>query len=181
MPFYPGPGLGGHCIPIDPFYLAWKAREFGKHTRFIELAGEINTAMPDYVLQRLTEALSSRRKPLNGSKILLIGLAYKADIDDIRESPAFVFLDKLTALAADVAYYDPYVPVIGPTREHSNWRGHGSIEWNEESIRSFDAAVIVTAHKAVNYNQLSNWCDCIVDTRNVMKGFGTKRQSVWKA
>jgi UDP-N-acetyl-D-glucosamine dehydrogenase len=183
MPFYPGPGMGGHCIPIDPFYLAWKAREFGKHTRFIELAGEINAAMPDYVVQRLTEALSSQRKPLNGSKILLSGLAYKADIDDIRESPAFVFLDKLTALGAEVAYYDPYVPVIGPTREHSNWRGHRSIEWNEESIRSFDAAVIVTAHKAVNYNQLANWCRCIVDTRNVFRdeAFSGVRDRIWSA
>src|SRR5438094_1593403 len=123
MPFYPGPGLGGHCIPIDPFYLTWKAREYGHNTRFIELAGEINTAMPDYVVRRLTEALNSQRKPLNGSKILLIGLAYKGDVDDIRESPAFVFLDKLAALGAEVDYYDPYVPVIGPTREHANWRG----------------------------------------------------------
>src|SRR5205809_1614663 len=168
MPFYPGPGLGGHCIPIDPFYLAWKAREFGKHTRFIELAGEINTAMPDYVVRRLTEALNSQRKPLNGSKILLIGLAYKGDVDDIRESPAFVFLDKLAALGAEVDYYDPYVPVIGPTREHANWRGHSSVEWNEENIRSFDAAVIVTAHKAIDYTQLGEWAQCIVDTRNAM-------------
>jgi len=181
MPFYPGPGLGGHCIPIDPFYLAWKAREFGKHTRFIELAGEINTSMPDYVVQRLSEALSSQRKPLNGSKVLLIGLAYKADVDDIRESPAFAFLDKLTALGTDVAYYDPYVPVIGPTRDHSNWRGQTSVEWNEESIRRFDAAVIVTAHSVVNYSQLVDWCNCIVDTRNVVKAFAAKRQRIWKA
>jgi len=183
MPFYPGPGLGGHCIPIDPFYLAWKAREFGKHTRFIELAGEINTAMPDYVVQRLTEALSSQRKPLNGSKILLIGLAYKADVDDVRESPAFVFLEKLTALGADVAYYDPHVPVIGPTREHSNWRGHSSIVWDEESIRSFDAAVILTAHKAVNYRQLASWSHCIVDARNVFgkEEFAAFRNRIWSA
>jgi UDP-N-acetyl-D-glucosamine dehydrogenase len=181
MPFYPGPGLGGHCIPIDPFYLAWKAREFGKHTRFIELAGEINTSMPDYVVQRLTEALNCQRKPLNGSKILVVGLAYKADVDDIRESPAFVFLDKLAALGAEVAYYDPHVPVIGPTREHPNWRGHSSVEWNEKTIRSFDAAVTVTAHKAVNYNQLATWCNCIVDTRNILKGSAIKRQGIWEA
>ena len=183
MPFYPGPGLGGHCIPIDPFYLAWKAREFGKHTRFIELAGEINTAMPDYVVQRLTEALSSQRKPLNGSKVLLVGLAYKADVDDIRESPAFIFLDKLTALGAEVAYYDPHVPVIGPTREHLNWRGHTSIKWNEENIRSFDAAVIVTAHKAIDYLQLATWSHCIVDTRNVFgkEEFAAFRDRIWSA
>src|SRR2546430_835020 len=117
MPFYPGPGLGGQCIPIDPFYLTWKARQFGKHTRFIELAGEINTAMPDYVVARLIEALNARRKPINGSKILLLGLAYKANVDDTRESPTFVLLDKLRALGAEPAYYDPHVPVIGPTRE----------------------------------------------------------------
>lgn len=115
MPFYPGPGLGGHCIPIDPFYLAWKAREFGKNTRFIELAGEINTAMPEYVVQRLTEALNSQHKPLNGSKILLIGLAYKADVDDMRESPTFVLLDLLKARGAEAAYHDPHIPEIGPT------------------------------------------------------------------
>jgi len=181
MPFYPGPGLGGHCIPIDPFYLAWKVREFGKHTRFIELAGEINTSMPDYVVQRLTEALSSQRKPLNGSKVLLVGLAYKPDVDDIRESPAFVFLDKLTALGAEVAYYDPHVEVIGPTREHSNWRGHSSIKWNEERIRSFDATLIVTAHKSVDYTRLAQWCNCIVDTRNVMKNFAATKQRIWRA
>lgn len=169
MAFYPGPGLGGHCIPIDPFYLAWKAREYGKHTRFIELAGEINTAMPEYVIQRLTEALNSRRKPLNGSKILLVGLAYKADVDDVRESPAFVLMEKLTASAAEVSYYDPYVPVIGSTRKHSDWQGHGSIEWNEKTIRGFDAAVIVTAHSNVNYQQLAEWSDCIVDTRHVFE------------
>jgi UDP-N-acetyl-D-glucosamine dehydrogenase len=183
MPFYPGPGLGGHCIPIDPFYLAWKAREFGKHTRFIELAGEINTAMPDYVVQRLTEALGSQRKPLNSSKVLLVGLAYKADVDDVRESPTFVFLDKLTALGAEVAYYDPHIPVIGPTREHSNWQDHSSIEWNEQTIRSFDAAVVVTAHKAIDYKQLANWSHCIVDTRNVFgkEEFAGLRDRIWTA
>jgi UDP-N-acetyl-D-glucosamine dehydrogenase len=167
MPFYPGPGLGGHCIPIDPFYLTWKARQYGKHTRFIELAGEINTAMPDYVVGRLIEALNSQRKAINGSKILLLGLAYKANVDDTRESPTFVLLDKLRALGASVAYYDPHVPVIRPTREHSDWQGVASIAWDEEAIRDFDAAVIVTAHSAINYEQLAAWSKCIVDTRNV--------------
>jgi UDP-N-acetyl-D-glucosamine dehydrogenase len=178
MPFYPGPGLGGHCIPIDPFYLTWKARQYGKHTRFIELAGEINTAMPDYVVARLIEALNARRKPINGSKILLLGLAYKADVDDTRESPTFVLLDKLRALGAEPAYYDPHVPVIGPTREHGEWRGVRSIDWNEPTLRAFDAVVVVTAHSSVNYDQLASWCDCIVDSRNVFGTPGTRRVGV---
>jgi UDP-N-acetyl-D-glucosamine dehydrogenase len=183
MPFYPGPGLGGHCIPIDPFYLSWKAREFGKHTRFIELAGEINTAMPDYVISRLIEALNAKQKSVNGSRILLIGLAYKAGVDDMRESPTFVLLDKLRALGADTSYYDPYIGAIGPTREHSHWQGVRSIEWSEQTIRNFDTAVIVTAHENVNYEQLRSWCDCIVDTRNVF-GRGDESdepQKIWKA
>ena len=183
MPFYPGPGLGGHCIPIDPFYLTWKAREFGKHTRFIELAGEINTSMPDYVVGRLIEALNSQRKAVNGSKILLVGLAYKADVDDMRESPTFVLMDKLAALGAEVAYYDPHVPVIGPTREHAQWLGTRSIEWND-GITNYDAVVIVTAHTSVDYRQLAGWSNCVVDTRNVVETksqLGEKVQSVWKA
>lgn len=179
MPFYPGPGLGGHCIPIDPFYLTWKAREYGKHTRFIELAGEINTAMPEYVVQRLTAALNAQKKAVNGSKVLLVGLAYKANIDDMRESPTFVLLDLLKARGAEVAYYDPHVPEIGPTREHRAWQGLPSITWEEELIRGFDAAIIATAHAATNHQQLAEWCECIVDTRNV---FGNAPASgIWKA
>ncbi len=183
MPFYPGPGLGGHCIPIDPFYLAWKARQFGKHTRFIELAGEINTAMPDYVVSRLVEALNAKQKSVNGSRILLVGLAYKADVDDMRESPTFVLLDKIKALGAEIEYYDPYVSEIGPTREHAKWQGKRSIEWNEQVVRSFDAAVIVTAHSTVNYEQLMGWAECIVDTRNVLaQGLAdAANQRIWKA
>src|SRR5205807_2159700 len=119
MAFYPGPGLGGHCIPIDPFYLTWKAREYGKHTRFIELAGEINTAMPEYVVNRVIAALNSQRKALNGSKILVMGLAYKPNVDDERESPSYVLMSLLSERGAEVEYHDPYVPVIKPTREHS--------------------------------------------------------------
>ena len=179
MPFYPGPGLGGHCIPIDPFYLAWKAREFGKHTRFIELAGEINTAMPEYVLGRLVDALNSKRKAVNGAKVLLVGMAYKADVDDMRESPTFVLLDLLKARGAETAYYDPHIPVIGQTREHAPWQGFRSIEWNERLIRGFDAAIIVTAHTDVDYSQLIEWSDCIVDTRNILpRDHQTK---VWSA
>jgi UDP-N-acetyl-D-glucosamine dehydrogenase len=181
MPFYPGPGLGGHCIPIDPFYLTWKAREYGQHTRFIELAGEVNTAMPDYVVRRVSDALNDRRKPLNGSKILLLGLAYKADVDDMRESPTFILLDLLKNHGAQVAYHDPFIPVIRPTREHGHWTGHKSVEWTKESLAAFDAVVISTAHKSVNYQQLADWCDCIVDTRNAMASLPTRSGQVWKA
>ena len=184
MPFYPGPGLGGHCIPIDPFYLAWKARQFGKNTRFIELAGEINTAMPEYVVHRLIEALNALHKPLNGSRILLIGLAYKAGVDDMRESPTFVLLDLLKAGGAEIAYYDPFIPEIGPTREHAQWRGMRSIEWSEAAIKPFNAAVIVTAHSNIDYRQLAKWCGCIVDTRNVygqMQNVDLTSTVIWKA
>lgn len=180
MPFYPGPGLGGHCIPIDPFYLTWKAREYNQQTRFIELAGEINTAMPQKVVERVAEALNSHRKPVNGSRILLIGLAYKANVDDMRESPTFVLLDLLKQRGADVAYYDPYVPVIRPTREHAHWTGTKSIEWSSTSIASFDAVVISTAHDCVDYAQLGDWSPCIIDTRNAMAKV-TSRARIWKA
>ena len=172
MPFYPGPGLGGLCRPIDPFYLSWKARQFDMHTRFIELAGEINTAMPGYVVQGLLEALNAKgRRRRKDPKVLLVGLAYKADVDDMRESPTFVLMDKLSRLGAEIAYYDPNVPVIGPTREHAQWRGVRSIEWNEDKIREFDAVVIVTAHSGVDYAPApAACCDCIVDTRNVFGG-----------
>jgi UDP-N-acetyl-D-glucosamine dehydrogenase len=181
MPFYPGPGLGGHCIPIDPFYLTWKAREFGQNTRFIELAGEINTAMPDYVVHQVAEALNSRRKPLNGSRILLLGLAYKADVDDMRESPTFILLDLLKKRGADVAYHDPHIPVIRPTREHGHWTGVKSCEWNEKAVRAFDAVLISTAHRTVNYQQLADWSDCIIDTRNAMAAVKPRPNTVWKA
>jgi UDP-N-acetyl-D-glucosamine dehydrogenase len=170
MPFYPGPGLGGHCIPIDPFYLAWKAREFGKRTRFIELAGEINTAMPDYVVSRVVIALNSQKKAVEGARILLIGLAYKENVDDMRESPALALMDKLSGLGANIDYYDPHIPAIGATREHRRWEGLPSIEWNEQTLRRFDLAVVVTAHRGIDYDQLSRWLPLIVDTRNVCPG-----------
>ena len=181
MPFYPGPGLGGHCIPIDPFYLAWKAREFGQPARFIELAGEINTAMPQHVVQVVTAALAAQKKSVSGARLLLLGLAYKADVDDDRESPAYRLLDLLTDRGATVAYHDPHIPVIRPTREHPHWAGSESAAWTRKSISSFDAVVIVTAHRAVNYQELADWCPCLVDTRNVMAGFQTRPGQVWKA
>ncbi len=181
MPFYPGPGLGGHCIPIDPFYLTWKAREFGQNTRFIELAGEINTAMPGYVVQRTAAALNSQRKPLNGSKILILGLAYKSNVDDDRESPSYTLMDLFHSQGARVAYYDPHVPVIKHTREHPHWAGAKSVRWTRPAISAFDAVVIATGHIAVNYQELANWAECVVDTRNVMAGVKTKRGQIWKA
>ncbi|MFA7173723.1 MAG: nucleotide sugar dehydrogenase [Kiritimatiellia bacterium] len=170
MAFYPGPGLGGHCIPIDPFYLTWKAREFGQSTKFIELAGEINTHMPEYVILRLSEALNKFRKPVNGSKILVLGLAYKANVDDDRESPSYVLMELLKQRGAEVAYYDPYVPVIKPTREHPQWAGLCSINWDQTTISAFDCVLISTAHSCVDYHQLAEWASLIVDTRNVMDG-----------
>ena len=137
MAFYPGPGLGGHCIPIDPFYLTWKAREYGQHTRFIELAGEINTSMPRHVVNRTAEALNARKKSVNGSRVLVVGLAYKPNVDDERESPSYMLMNLLKERGAEAAYYDPYVPVIRPTREHPHWAGTRSVRWDRETLRRF--------------------------------------------
>jgi UDP-N-acetyl-D-glucosamine dehydrogenase len=181
MAFYPGPGLGGHCIPIDPFYLTWKAREFDHNTRFIELAGEINTSMPAHVLERLGEALNSARKPLNGSRVLILGLAYKANVDDERESPSYRIMELLKQRGAEVAYHDPYVPIIRPTREHAHWAGTESVRWDRATVAAFDAVVIATAHAAVNYQELADWAQCIVDTRNAMASVQVAPGRVWKA
>ena len=181
MAFYPGPGLGGHCIPIDPFYLTWKAREYGQNTRFIELAGEVNTAMPEFVVHRVADALNARQKPVKGSRVLIIGLAYKANVDDDRESPSYHLLDLLKHRGAHVDYYDPHVPVIRPTREHPHWAGTKSIEWKKEVIAGFDLVLISTAHKAVNYQELADWAQGIVDTRNAMHGTKVEAGKLWKA
>lgn len=181
MAFYPGPGLGGHCIPIDPFYLTWKAREYGQHTRFIELAGEINTAMPEYVVHRLAEALNAAKKPVNGSKVLVLGLAYKPNVDDDRESPSYVLMEMLKHRGAEVSYYDPYVPVIKLTREHPQWAGTKSVAWDKATIGSFDAVLLATNHQSVNYQELADWARCIVDTRNAMHGIKTRNGQLWKA
>ncbi len=169
MPFYPGPGLGGHCIPIDPFYLTWKAREYGQVTRFIELAGEINTSMPQFVVRRLVEALNTHKRPLNGSRILLVGLAYKANVDDDRESPTYTLMDLIKAGGGEVAYYDPYVPVIRPSREHSHWAGVKSVTWSEQELSQYDAVLISTAHANVNYEELVAWSRLVIDTRNATR------------
>jgi UDP-N-acetyl-D-glucosamine dehydrogenase len=182
MPFYPGPGLGGHCIPIDPFYLTWKAREFGQHTRFIELAGEINTAMPHYVMSRAAEALNARRRAVNGSRVLLLGLAYKPNVDDQRESPTFALMELLTHAGATVDYHDPHIPVIKPTREHAAWTGRRSVAWNHAIVSGYDLVIISTAHAAVNYGELGEWAQAIVDTRNAMAAVQVAdRAKVWKA
>lgn len=181
MAFYPGPGLGGHCIPIDPFYLTWKAREYGKNTRFIELAGEINTAMPEHVIHRVAEALNSHRKPLNGTRILVLGLAYKPNVDDERESPSYVLMDLLSERGATVEYHDPYVPMIRPTREHSRWAGKQSVPWDEATLQGFDLVLIATNHACVNYQELADWTPLIVDTRNAMAAIETAPGKVWKA
>ena len=170
--FYPGPGLGGHCIPIDPFYLTWKAREYGVHTRFIELAGEINTSMPQWVVQRTMEALNERAKSVKGSRILLMGLAYKEDVDDMRESPTFDLMDQLAELGAEISYYDPHIPEILPTREHAQWTGTKSIAWTPEEVTAFDCILIATNHRAFDLPSLLDHADLVVDTRNAVSAAG---------
>jgi UDP-N-acetyl-D-glucosamine dehydrogenase len=166
MPFYPGPGLGGHCIPIDPFYLTWKAREYDSTTRFIELAGEINTAMPYYVVEKSIEALNSISKALRGSRLLMVGLSYKADVDDKRESPTLKLIDLFEARGALVDYHDPHIPVITPSREHGHLVGRRSVPI--ESAADYDAVVICTAHSTVDYAALGRRASLIIDTRNAM-------------
>lgn len=181
MAFYPGPGLGGHCIPIDPFYLTWKAREYGKNTRFIELAGEINTQMPELVVHRVSDALNDGGKSVKGSRVLVLGLAYKPNVDDERESPSYVLMSLLSERGAEVEYHDPYVPIIKPTREHSRWAGKRSVNWSRPSIASFDLVLIATNHTSVNYQELAEWANCIVDTRNAMAAVPKAAGRVWKA
>lgn len=182
MKFTPGPGLGGHCIPIDPFYLTWKAREFDKNTRFIELAGEINSNMPEYVIDHTIKALNAHQKSINGSKVLVIGLAYKPDVDDMRESPTFKLFDSLTELGADFDYFDLFIPVITSTREHAQYTGKKSIEWTEYNIKAYDAVIISTNHTDIDYNELGDWSSCIIDTRNAMKDYtSSKENHIFKA
>jgi UDP-N-acetyl-D-glucosamine dehydrogenase len=164
MPFYPGPGLGGHCIPIDPFYLTWKAREYGHATRFIELAGEINTSMPEYVLQKVGEALNLVGKLLKGSNILLLGLAYKPNVDDDRESPSYILIEKLESKGAIVEYHDPFVPEIGSTREHHKLLGRKSVPIDSPC----DLVLISTAHACFHQHDFSKCAAPVVDTRNLV-------------
>ncbi len=181
MRFNPGPGWGGHCIPIDPFYLTWKAREFGAYTRFIELAGEINTRMPEHVVDRVAAALNDLGKPVKGSRVLVLGLSYKPDISDDRESPSYRLMDLLDERGAEVAYHDPHVPMIQPSREHAHWAGLESVPWDRATIESHDAVVISTNHSAIDYTRLAEWARLIVDTRNAMAGIDAPTGKVWKA
>jgi len=182
MPFYPGPGLGGHCIPIDPFYLTWKSREFDQPTRFIELAGEINTAMPRHVVSRLAEALDIRAgKALSRSTVLVVGLAYKKNVPDIRESPSLRLIELIEARGGKASYFDPYVDEIPPTREYAELRGRKSVVWDEQSIRGFDAVLIATDHDDVDYESLTKWSPLIVDTRNIFARRGIVSTAVVKA
>lgn len=166
MPFYPGPGLGGHCIPIDPFYLTWKAREYDSPTRFIELAGEINTTMPYYVIQRTFEAMNNRGIVLNGSRILIVGIAYKKNVDDLRESPSFKLWDLLEQKGAKVDYYDPYCPIVPKLREHPHYFGKKSVAF--EDIKDYDTVVIATAHDSVDHEAIAKASKLVVDTRNAL-------------
>jgi UDP-N-acetyl-D-glucosamine dehydrogenase len=182
MPFYPGPGLGGHCIPIDPFYLTWKAREFDVATRFIELAGQINTAMPHYVIERVVEEYDRKTgRGLNGSRVLLIGLSYKKNIDDTRESPAFKLIELLERRGATVDYYDPLVQVIPMTREHPELSGRVSQKFTPDIIASYDFAVVATDHDAVDWRILVENAKLIFDTRNVCERVGLTSPNIVKA
>jgi UDP-N-acetyl-D-glucosamine dehydrogenase len=164
MPFYPGPGLGGHCIPIDPFYLSWKAREFGHTARFIELAGEINTAMPQYVVNRVAQALNDQGKAIRGSRILLLGLAYKKNVDDDRESPTYAIWELLAKAGATIAYHDPFVPVVRPGRTHGAFAGTKSTPISDD----FDALVLCTDHDAYREYDFTGHSTAVIDTRNAI-------------
>lgn len=170
MPFYPGPGLGGHCIPIDPFYLTWKAREYGIATKFIELAGEVNTDMPHFVVDKLIEALSARGKPLNGALILIIGVAYKKDVEDFRESPSFAVWKQIAEKGGIVAYHDPYVPQLPFLHEHPDFSHKKSVELAEEMLEMADAVMILTDHSKIDYERVVRHANVVVDTRNACKG-----------
>jgi len=165
MPFYPGPGLGGHCIPIDPFYLTWKAREYGFTTRFIELSGEINTSMPQYVVSRVMEALSMRGKALNGAKVLLLGAAYKKDVNDIRESPSIPLIALLEKQGADVSYNDPYIPAITPGHGHAIEKQ--SVELTPKRLAGSDVVLVATAHSCYDPEFILEHASLVVDTRNM--------------
>jgi UDP-N-acetyl-D-glucosamine dehydrogenase len=179
MPFFPGPGLGGHCIPIDPFYLTWKAREYGLSTRFIELAGEVNTSMPRYVVERLAEALNEHKKPINGSKILVLGLAYKKDVDDQRESPSLILIEMLRERGAEVSYHDPYVAKTHKMRKHDLQLESTAL--TDDSVTKADVVLISTDHSCIDYDWVCRNASLVVDTRNATSGYRGDRQHIYKA
>ena len=171
QPFYPGPGLGGHCIPVDPFYLSWKAKEFDFHTRFIELAGEINTSMPYHVVSSVASALNQRKKALNGSRILVLGVAYKKDVDDLRESPSLTIIELLRERGAEVSYHDPFFPQVGKGRRYDLQMARASLE----DLSKFDCVVIVTDHSTYDYHAIVRDSQLVVDSRNATKGIDSPK------
>ena len=181
MPFYPGPGLGGHCIPIDPFYLTFKAREFDVPTRFIELAGEINSSMPKRVVSTCARILSAEsEKPVKNAKILIVGMAYKPNVDDMRESPALVLIDLFEERGAHVDYYDPFISEVPPTREYSQITGRKSIELTAEALSKFDLVLLSTNHDQVDYQLVADNVEIVVDTRNAFRDISGKAK-IFKA
>jgi len=178
-PFFPGPGLGGHCIPIDPFYLTWKAHQFGMPTRFIELAGEVNTAMPAFVVSIVSKALNDRRKSVNGSKILILGMAYKPDIDDIRETPALEVMEELLELGGEVDYNDPYVKSIGETRQ--THRRPVSVDLTEDVLSMYDCIIVITDHSCYDYQWIVDNSSLVIDTRNACSDIVRGEEKVVKA
>jgi UDP-N-acetyl-D-glucosamine dehydrogenase len=177
--FYPGPGLGGHCIPIDPFYLSWVARKHGTNARFIELAGEVNAAMPQYVIDRLADALNDAGKPIRGSKIAILGIAYKPDIDDPRESPSFVLIDELLRRGGVVTYHDPHIPRL-PTMRDYELPDMTSCELTADYLAAQDCVVIATNHSVVDYPFIADHAPLVIDTRNAMRGVA-RRDNIVKA
>jgi UDP-N-acetyl-D-glucosamine dehydrogenase len=179
MPFYPGPGLGGHCIPIDPFYLTWKAREYNQHTRFIELAGQINSAMPEHVVRVLAEALDRRQgRGLNGARILVLGVAYKKNVDDIRESPSLRRMEMIEARGATCDFYDPFVDQINETREHPTLNLRHGIRWDLAALAAYEAVLIATDHDDVDYEGLAQHARLTIDTRNACPRAGVRSTTV---
>src|ERR1700716_2973225 len=172
MPFYPGPGIGGHCIPLDPHYLSWKARQHGFDSRFISLAEEVNSRMPEHVVQLVADGLNDDRKAMNGSRVLVLGVAYKRDIDDVRESPALSIIDRLRSRGCDVRYHDPFVPELSFDSAHTESTGRpmSSVELNDEQIESSDCVLIVTNHSQIDYRRIIELAPLIVDTRNALNG-----------
>lgn len=182
MPFYPGPGLGGHCIPIDPFYLTWKAREFDLTTRFIELAGEVNAAMPRHVVGELREALDrTSGKGLRGARILLVGIAYKKNVDDMRESPSLTILEMLEGHGAIVDYHDPFIPVIPATREHAALKGRQSVALEPNTLAEYDAVFVATDHDGIDWQLIADHAKLVIDTRNAFGKEGIVGDQIKKA
>ncbi len=177
MPFYPGPGLGGHCIPVDPFYLSWKAREYDFSTRFIELAGEVNTAMPYHVVDAIATALNDRKKPLKGSKLLILGVAYKKDVDDLRESPTLKIMDLLNGRGAEFDYNDPYFPQLHKMR-HYNYEDMKSVPITPQTLGSYDGVIIATDHTSYDYAAIVDGAKLVVDTRNATRRVMRHREKI---